>query len=476
MIDNSAIDLTDEADFVIVGCGAAGAVCAWWLTAAGKSVILIEEGPPPRPAPGDALEALSTLYRDGGALAAIGEDVMPLLQGRCIGGSTYINGAIQIPFPEKIWQEWVEQDSKWKRLLPWEVLLDAQQWVTDILHVEKTPTHLLGNNGGTMLRVLGSRAEPISRNVKDCQGRGRCLQGCPVQAKQSVDVALIPQAIARGARVYARCEVKKIVVSQRRATGVKARFESGKKLQAHARKAVIMAASAIQTPWLLLSSGIRFYGNGFQCHPGAAMAGLFPHAIFGMPEATQSVHSLHWSEENIKLESLGMPRAFRAARVPGAGKVLAARLQKLDQVALWGVACRAEARGKVLRGPAGPLVYYTLTPRDRQKLLYGLSILAEAMLEAGAQEVWPSVYGAPESITSRQQARAIRQMKPLGGMIPMVATHFFCGVHVREKFQVEGVDGLVIADSSLFPSNIGVNPMTSIMAVAAVVAQSWSEE
>ena len=33
---------------------------------------------------------------------------------------------------------------------------------------------------------------------------------------------------------------------------------------------------------------------------------------------------------------------------------------------------------------------------------------------------------------------------------------------------------LVVADASLFPTNLGVNPMSAIMAVAACVAEAWT--
>ncbi len=117
-----------------------------------------------------------------------------------------------------------------------------------------------------------------------------------------------------GAVIYSNCEVKKVLIKGSKAIGVKGKFTSGSVLTAKAKVAVIMAASAIQTPWLLKKSGIKLEGNGFQCHPGVAVAGLFPQKIHGMPEATQSAESLHWLSERIKFESLGMPRAFRAAR------------------------------------------------------------------------------------------------------------------------------------------------------------------
>lgn len=473
LTDNSNTDITNEADFVIVGSGAAGATCARWLAAAGKSVIVIEEGAPPKPAGGDALEVMTTLFRDAGASATIGEDVIPLLQGKCVGGTTVINGAIQVPFPEMIWKEWVQEDKKWEKLLPWDRLMSAQERLFKELSIEATPPALWGQNGGNLLKGLGDKAHPTLRNAPGCKGSGRCLQGCPNGAKQSVDVSLLPKAMTDGAVIYSSCEVKKILIKGSKAIGVQGKFSSGNKLTAYAKQAVIMAASAIQTPWLLRKNGIKLEGNGFQCHPGVAVAGLFPQKIHGMPEATQSAESLHWLSERIKFESLGMPRAFRAARVPGSGKVLQSRLEKLDHVACWGVAARAEARGKVARGPFGPLVHYTPTMNDRRTMLKGLSILAEAMLDAGATEIWPAVYGAPETIYTAQEARALANLTPSSGLFPMAATHLFCGVSVRDKFQVEGIDGLVVADSSLFPSNIGVNPMLSIMSAATLVAESW---
>lgn len=474
-MNDSLLNIEDDADFVIVGSGCAGSTVARWLAAAGKSVIIVEEGAPPKPVLTDnALETMTTLYRDAGAFASVGNDPVPLLQGRCVGGGSYINCAIQIRFPEWVWKEWVAADKKWEQLLPWKVLMEANDILDKELHIAPTPPHLYGENGGTMLKAWREKAEPISRSTPGCKGSGKCMQGCPNNAKESTDRNYIPMAIANGARLYSSCKVEKVLIKNHRAIGVTGRFASGGKFTARAKQAVFLAASAVQTPWLLLKSGIKLQGNGFMCHPGAAMAGLFEKKIVGMPEATQSAQSTYWGKENIKFESLGMPRAFRAARVPGAGKLLQSRLEKLDNVALWGVACKAKARGKVMRGPFGPLVNYSPTDFDRKNILKGLSMMAEAMLEQGAKEVWPSVYGAPEVITTIQQAKAIADLKCGPGVVPMAATHLFCGVEVREKFQVNGIDGLVIADSSFFPSNIGVNPMTAIMTAATLVARSWA--
>ncbi|MCC7385183.1 MAG: GMC family oxidoreductase [Deltaproteobacteria bacterium] len=465
--------IEEEGDFVIVGSGAAGATVARWLSAAGREVVIVEEGAPPRAASG-AIDALGSLYRDAGTTAAIGQDVLPLLQGRCLGGTTVINGGIQVPFPQGVWQEWVDRDRRWAERLPWDALERARERMDLELGVAATPSELWGPSGGAMKRALGAGAEPTRRNTPGCHGSGRCLEGCPHGKKQSADVALIPRAQARGARVHTDCRIDRAVIRGGSAIGVRGRTRDGAPFFARARRAVILAAGAIQTAGLLLASGVRGSGRNFTCHPGSAMAGLFASQVIGPQEGTQSMQSLADLRHGFKLESLGMPRAFRAARVPGVGRTLAARLERLDHVALWGAAARAEARGRIVRSPFGPLVFYSLTRSDRRRLLAGLARLAEAMLDAGALEVWPAVHGAPERITRREDARAIAAIEPAAGAIPMVATHFFGGAVVDDLFQAGGVSGLVVADSALFPTNLGVNPMSSITAVATLVAERWA--
>ncbi len=476
LTDGSPHPVDEEAGVVIVGSGAAGATAARWLAAAGRSVVVIEEGaPPPLVADiPDARAALLALYRSGGASVALGGDALALVQGRCVGGTTVVNGAIQVPLPEEVWREWVTSDARWAQRLPWRALEEARGRMDRELGVTETPAALWGASGAALRRGLGeSVSRPTHRNAPGCRGAGRCLTGCPHGAKASADRTLLPRAIADGARVYARCAARRVVIRHGRAVAVEGRFSSGAPMTARARRAVFLAASAVHTPWLLLRSGVGGVGRGFQCHPGAGVAGLFATPAGAVPEATQAMESVAFLRDRFKLESLVLPPALRVARVPGVGQRLVARLALLDRVALWGVSVRAEARGSIHRGPWGPLVRYTTTARDRATLLRGLAVAAEAMLAAGALEVWPGVYGAPEAITTIREARALADVDPAPGVTPLVATHFFGGVPVGACFEAGGVQGLVVADSSLFPTNIGVNPMCAITAVATVVAERW---
>ena len=449
-----------DADVLIVGSGAAGATCARVLAAAGRRVVVVEEGGPPQPA-SSAAEALGVLYRDAGTTTALGSDPMPILQGRCLGGTTVVNGAIQVALPRDVWEEWPQLHA----LLPWDALEAARERNDDELGVAPTPEALWGGSGAALRRALPG-ASPIRRNTPGCRGSGRCLQGCPHGGKASVDRAMLPLAEADGALVFARCAARSVTLRNGRATGVIGRFSSGARFVGRA-PLVIVAASAIQTPRLLARSGVGGVGRGFMCHPGAAVAGLFPDPL--AQGGTQTMEFLAHRQRGYKLETLAMAGVLRATKVPGVGPVLVERLARLDHVALWGVACRAEAKGRVW---AGPSVWWSPTRRDRKVLLEGLATAAVAMLEAGATEVWPGVYGAPETITRIEDARRLAIVAPDAGVTALATTHLFGGVTVGARAEV--LPGLVVADSSLFPSNIGVNPMSAIMAVARVIAEAWA--
>ncbi|MCB9761376.1 MAG: GMC family oxidoreductase [Alphaproteobacteria bacterium] len=462
LLDGAPRDVDLYAEAVVVGSGAGGATCARWLAAGGRRVVVVEEGPPPTPGR-DTLDALSRLYRDAGASTTLSREPMPLLQGRCVGGTTVVNGAIQVPLPRDVWAGWPEP---FQRLAPWERLEAARARMEEELSVRPTPSALWG--GGALMGRALADARPIHRNAPGCVGHGRCYMGCPEGGKASADRALLPRAMDDGALVVARCRVAQVRITGGRARGVLGRFESGARLRVEA-PLVVLAAGAVHTPWLLRRSGVRGQGRGFMAHPGAGVAGLFPEPL---PQGgTQTWEYLAERARGWKLETMQSVGAFKAVKVPGVGARLAERLARLDAVAMWGVACRAEATGRVW---PGPVVRYSPTRRDRQVLLEGVSRAAEAMLEAGAVEVWPGVHGAPAVITTRDEARALATVAPERGVVPMVATHLFGGTRVGPRFEVAGIRGLVAADASIFPSNTGVNPMNSITAMATVVAEAWS--
>jgi choline dehydrogenase-like flavoprotein len=99
-----------EADVVVVGSGAAGAVVAYELSRSGATVVVLEAGPyiPSSEFQEHAPTALETLYQDSGNQVNTTGD-LAILQGRCIGGSTVVNAAACFRVPNQVLQNWAEE-------------------------------------------------------------------------------------------------------------------------------------------------------------------------------------------------------------------------------------------------------------------------------------------------------------------------------------------------------------------------------
>ncbi|MEZ4328291.1 MAG: GMC family oxidoreductase [Polyangiales bacterium] len=487
----------DNADVVIVGTGAAGATAARVLTAAGLSVVMLEEGHP-TPRDGfrqDAYTGFKGLWRDLGFRAARGRVLMPILQGRAVGGTTVINGAIMHRLPEKVHASWQEMGAI-DDLLDYAGLTEVFDQLDDELGVGPAPEAVLGRNNALMrggVEGIGAKGNLILRNVRDCEGSARCSQGCPNARKQSMHLTYIPRSVAAGARVYAACRVTKVESRGGRAVAVLGRFQDpitgtrGPELRVEAKRAVLLAASAIQTPVLLHASGVRggLVGRRFQAHPGTSVMGVFEDRVNMFFGATQGYETTHFWDERMKFESVAVQPEIAATRLPGFGPALQARLANVGHVAQWGVQVRAEAHGRVRPGLlGGESVWYDLTARDVARYRVGIRRLIEMMFAAGAKEVWPGVHGLPTALTSPDQARALDTLDDDPRRYHFIAAHLFgtAAMHrdpragvVRPDGRTHTLDGLYVVDSSLFPTNLGVNPQHTICAIAWKLAERIAE-
>jgi len=268
--------VSDAFDYLVVGSGAAGASAARLLADRTSSLAVVEEGPAVATEEfvDRTFPTLARLYRQMGAQVTSGRAPMLVIQGRCLGGSTVVNSAIIRRLPEGVWQEWADTHGL-GAALPYAEVDRASDEIESELHVAPTDAAIWGGNN----RLLSSAAAsagmsggPTRRNAPGCRGSARCNLGCPHGAKQSMQVSYLPYARNKGAHLITDERVERVIWRGRRAIGVQT---SRRALIAN--KAVLVAASAIQTPGLLWRSGLRgpHLGRHFQGHPGMAVVGLF---------------------------------------------------------------------------------------------------------------------------------------------------------------------------------------------------------
>ena len=475
-------------DVVVIGSGPAGAVVALDCQRAGARVAVVEEGPYVEPSdyPEDGFTAMARLYRDMGASVTLSSAPMPFLQGRAVGGTSVVNGAISWRLPSDVHAEWCRADPALEQALPFEQIDEMCARVEADLHIRPTERAISGRNNLLLEAgavALGLENRPIRRNVRDCRGLGRCLQGCPEGHKTSMDRTYLPAAGQAGTVLFSSTRARRIIHQKGRATAVLARAAGGSRLLLKARRAVVLAASAVQSPGLLVRSGIWHgpVGRGFQCHPGVSMAGRFAEPVKIWSGATQGHEVIGLRREGIKFEALGYDKTIVATRLKSVGRTLGRDIAELAHQANWGAAIRSTARGRVLCGPHRSAVIYSPSRLDMERVRRGVAIMGEMMLAAGAEAVTPGVHGWHERVSCPMIMARFREEGPLDPTAyAMAVTHMFgtarmgsdpAGSVVRPDFRHHRLAGLYVADSSVFPSNTGVNPQTSIIALAALCAR-----
>jgi choline dehydrogenase-like flavoprotein len=110
----------------------------------------------------------------------------------------------------------------------------------------------------------------------------------------------------------------------------------------------------------------------------------------------------------------------------------------------------------------------------------GVERLAELHFAAGAVRVYPGVHGGPDVLRSPDDVARLRELSLDPCDYSLISSHFFgtCRMSRDADAGVVGFDGAVhglrglwVLDASAFPTNLGVNPQHSIMALAMLLAE-----
>jgi choline dehydrogenase-like flavoprotein len=466
----------EECDVVVVGSGAGGAVAAATLAEAGLDVIVLEAGESfERDSyPEDPLEAVASLYRDAGLTVAEGKPPIPVPVARVVGGTTVVNSGTCFRAPDPVLEHWRDRYG-----VSWAGDLDPDfTEAEEFMRVTPLDPERMGRNGQLALEgaaALGASGGPISRNAGRCVQCSSCPFGCRIDAKRGMHVSYLPRAVAAGARLRTGAEARRVLVEEGRAAGVRCR--GGRTVRA--RQATIVAGGALGTPELLLRSGLGDgqVGRNLHIHPACWVGARYEEEVRGWEGVMQSYYVDEWEPERVLLEATFTPLPFGGAWLLGSGREHQQAILGFDRIGSIGVHLSDESAGRVGLARDGSLrTTYTLTAADADRLVFGIARAAEIHFAAGATEVYPNIARVPvlrpgglaefEATAFKPSELRLEAFHPMGTARIAAPGEGVCAA----DGSVHGVEGLYVADASLFPTSVGVNPMMTVVAFARRVA------
>ncbi len=360
------------------------------------------------------------------------------------------------------------------------------------LGVGPTPLGVMGRKSllvRDVLDSLGIENGPLMRAVRDCNGCGECLTGCPDERKQSMDRTYLLDALVDGADIYTCCHVDRVVMSSNRALGVTGHVSdpmSGDKLGKFTVRAprVVLSAGAAHTPVILLQSGIKAQGTvggSLYAHIGGAVVGVMDQLVEPWRGATQGWGALSSEIRGLKYESLWAPPSMLLVKWGGVGRQWFEDVQDVRNAVIISCIYKADVRGSVAVKHSGmPDMRLWISDGDAHTVNRGLRTAALGLLDIGARYVMSGVPGAVTKMRSKADADSLLDTSLRAEGLQNTLTHIFgsCPMHtqagkgtVDESGKVHGTEGLYICDGSIFPEASAVNPQATIMALCDVISR-----
>ena len=514
-------------DFLVVGSGAAGAAAAWRLCQKGYKVACLERGDWMDTANYPTTRVGWELEKRGAANPVTAErqnefdypvddhnSPIAVCNYSAVGGSTILYSGHFPRFRPPDFRLYSDEGlaSNWpisyNDLRPYFEINEDQMAVAgmagdpcypDIKNL--LPPVPLGKAGSTLAGAFNRKNwhwwpsySAIStrerRGRTACINLGPCNTGCPQGAKSSTDVTYIPRAQELGMTLFPKAAVSRVLLKKGRAVGVEYYEANGTQKQIFGRN-VILAASAIGTPRILLNSASTDYpcglanqsdqvGRNLMMHPLGYVEGVFNEAQdtdIG-PQGCMLYSLEHYRTQDAKHRLGYMMHALRGTG-PVETALSAFGLRKLKfgaqlyddfynlykkQVVI-SLICEdlPEPENRVTLDPnnldrfgtPGVKIDYTLHENTKKMLIHGMARAKEILIEAGARRAYAH---GPVRNTGWHVMGTARMGKDPENSV------------VDSSGECHDVPGLFIVDSSVFVTGSCVNPANTIQAVALYLA------
>ena len=520
---------TLETDIVIVGSGCGAGVCAYNLASSGHRVLVLEKGYhfPSSHFPMSSRDAGTHLFENGGIILS-DDGSTAVLAGSTFGGGGTVNWSASLQPQHFVRQEWADPSSPHGGVPIFTSAAFQESLDRVCTHMGVSSEHIEHNFANSALlegaRRLGYAAHDVPQNTGGkAHLCGYCGSGCASTTKQGPANRWLPDAAECGAEFMEGCEVKQVEFEtssdgRRRAVGVSGTWTSNdrtihRQMRVKAKR-VIVACGTLQSPLLLMRSGIKnqHLGRNLHLHPTSFIGAVFdeetrPWEGGILTAAVTSFEDLDGKGHGSKVEIMNSTPGMFLSFTPWKGaldwKVQCAKFHHMIGMI---IIQRDKIPGRVYPDPVDGRcrIEYTTSTEDLSYSLEGMLAAARIAKVMGAKEIFschPDAQRYQRHDPDSKEAalgQGINEpafhswldgIKKLGLKSPdpcilgsahqmgtcRMSSDSRKGV-VDSKGLVWGTEGLYIADASVFPSASGVNPMVTNMGIADLISRGVVDE
>ncbi|KAI8997022.1 hypothetical protein BDB01DRAFT_769549 [Pilobolus umbonatus] len=502
MLSLSEATVTTRYDVIVVGSGAGGGVVASELAEAGYSVLVIEKGPyyneemfVPEESP-----AYNDLYESSGMLCSTNNSIS-LLAGSCVGGGTTVNHLASLKTPDYIREEWASFG------LPYFVSPQFTHDTDKVWNVIGASTENIEQSGSNRKLIEGCNklGYPVEIIPQNTSGRphhcGKCYAGCTSGIKNSIPNTWLKHAATHDAKFLDKTRVTRILIENGRAVGVECKIHDNTVHSYYARR-VIVAAGALHTPCLLKKSGLKnsHIGSHVWLHPTIVCNSYFnedlnPAQGSQLTAVSTVARQIDGDYYGIAIECFnsGMGIYAGAANWEGALKHKEHILRHRNSATIFALLREKDTVSSIQYDENDHIsLEYKLSTRDSRVMAEGVTYVAKIVVAAGARKVQIAFHliesfefqdDEPSSIDNPRFIEWLDRLCKVES--PVTSSGHQMGScrmgsspknsGAKETGETWETRNLYVADASLFPTSLGINPMVTVEVIALQVARSVIE-
>jgi choline dehydrogenase-like flavoprotein len=488
-------ETTLEADVVVVGSGSGGGVAAAVLAQAGKRVIVLEAGGYFNESDFVQLEPLAyrNLFLRGGFFPSA-DGMVSIAAGSTVGGGSTVNWSNSLLTPATVRASWAKDGLIDVDTPAFDDHLQAvfeRISCNDKVATQNAPHHRLADGAaklGYSYRVAMLNIDP---DKYDPNLIGYSGMGDQTGAKQGTMRTYLQDASDAGAKLLPNTRAERILTEGGKAVGVEATYtdpqtQQNSRVVIHA-PSVVAAAGALETPALLLRSGIGgpAVGAELRLHPASLVSGIYEEpqdpwygpAMAGIMNEFAEVNDCHgYIVECVQ----HLPGLFTTV-VPWLGGEQHKELtRKYRYRADWVFIVKDRGAGTVTIDDNGESAHwYPFTDELDRRHFREAAVTSIRMQEAaGAQQIFLAGQRFAPWQRGEDLEKFIEKVNqvPIGpGGTPVFSAHQMCSAKLgsdpqtcvaKPNGELHDTTGVWIADASGMPCCSGVNPMVSVMALA----------